>query len=308
MGSPTTWRPRGRVRCSSPVQRHLLLGFLDLPLASTFTQLLLGFERWGGSGGGGGGVMVVLVRRAQRGTEQQVANPGLDEGEGGEVRVPGGHHHLRGQEDRDVAPRRIEGRPSATLSSTLSSPCWWPWRGWRRGWGCSWTLAASEPPATWRGWRRTDWLWLDCGGKETKVSNNVTKPTCRDCSRVCYTVTAQGLTPRGRALTMTCWGSRWSRASTHHAAAAQSWTWEPLQILNTKIDGRRNQDKRACVSRQCSYSASFRNRDACRASVLQLQPSRAAARRAFIYYSVSAERHSVRLCLNHYTTDTQVGS
>lgn len=44
----------------------------------------------------------------------------------------------------------------------FDAPCWWPWRGWRRGWGCSWTRAASGPLAVWRGWRRTDWLWSGC--------------------------------------------------------------------------------------------------------------------------------------------------
>lgn len=39
--------------------------------------------------------MVVFLRSTQRGAEQQVANPGLDEGEGGAVRVSGSHHHLR---------------------------------------------------------------------------------------------------------------------------------------------------------------------------------------------------------------------
>lgn len=38
--------------------------------------------------------MVVFLRDAQRGAEQQVADPGLDEGEGGAVRVSGGHKHL----------------------------------------------------------------------------------------------------------------------------------------------------------------------------------------------------------------------
>ena len=47
----------------------------------------------------------------------------------------------------------------------LISPCSWPWRWWRRGWGCSWTLAASGPPAWWRGWLRTDWLWLGWADK-----------------------------------------------------------------------------------------------------------------------------------------------
>lgn len=40
-------------------------------------------------------MMVVFLRSAERGAEQQVANPGLNEGEGGAVRVSGGHHHLK---------------------------------------------------------------------------------------------------------------------------------------------------------------------------------------------------------------------
>lgn len=39
-------------------------------------------------------MVVVFLRDAQWGAEQQMANPGLDEGEGGAVRVSGGHHHL----------------------------------------------------------------------------------------------------------------------------------------------------------------------------------------------------------------------
>lgn len=40
-------------------------------------------------------MVVVVLASARRGAEQQEANPGLDEGEGGAVRVTGGHHHLR---------------------------------------------------------------------------------------------------------------------------------------------------------------------------------------------------------------------
>ena len=82
-----------------------LLGFLGLPLASALAQLLLGFDRWGG--GGGGGVVVVLLRAAQRGAEQQVADPGLDEGEGGAVGVPGGHHHLEEERERGLEKFRL---------------------------------------------------------------------------------------------------------------------------------------------------------------------------------------------------------
>lgn len=41
--------------------------------------------------------MVVLLTTSQRRAEQQVADPGLNESKGGAVRVPGGHHHLRGE-------------------------------------------------------------------------------------------------------------------------------------------------------------------------------------------------------------------
>lgn len=49
--------------------------------------------------------MVVFLRSTQRGAEKQVANPGLDEGEGGAVRVSGSHHHLK---ERGVSQRRSE--------------------------------------------------------------------------------------------------------------------------------------------------------------------------------------------------------
>ncbi len=95
-GSPFMWRPWwGRVRCSFTKTWQVLLGFLDLSLAGAFTQVLLGFERWRWSSGGS--MMVVFLRSTQRGSEQQVASPGLNEGKGGAVRVSGGHHHL--QED-----------------------------------------------------------------------------------------------------------------------------------------------------------------------------------------------------------------
>lgn len=42
-------------------------------------------------------MMVVLLTTSQRRAEQQVADPGLNESKGGAVRVPGGHHHLRGE-------------------------------------------------------------------------------------------------------------------------------------------------------------------------------------------------------------------
>lgn len=57
-------------------------------------------------------------------------------------------------------------------TAALTSPCSWPWRWWRRGWGCSWTLAASGPPAWWRGWLRTDWLWLGCADKRQNCESN----------------------------------------------------------------------------------------------------------------------------------------
>lgn len=40
-------------------------------------------------------MVVVVLRSAHRGAEEQEANPGLDEGEGGAVRVTSSHHHLR---------------------------------------------------------------------------------------------------------------------------------------------------------------------------------------------------------------------
>lgn len=88
----------------SQEQRGILLGFLDLPLASAFAQLLLGFER--GSWGSSGRMMVVFLRSTQRGAKQWVANPGFNEGEGGAVRVSSSHHHL---EDQDVRQRRSRG-------------------------------------------------------------------------------------------------------------------------------------------------------------------------------------------------------
>lgn len=39
-------------------------------------------------------MLVLFLRSAQRGTEQQMANPGLDEGEGGAMRVSCCQHHL----------------------------------------------------------------------------------------------------------------------------------------------------------------------------------------------------------------------
>lgn len=37
---------------------------------------------------------MVFLRSSHWGAEEHVANPGLDEGEGGAVRVSGRHHHL----------------------------------------------------------------------------------------------------------------------------------------------------------------------------------------------------------------------
>lgn len=64
------------------------------------------------------------------------------------------------QPGRTGRGRRLEetSRQSGEQHLSLILPCLWPWRGWRWGWGCSWTLGASETPAGWRGWRRTDWL------------------------------------------------------------------------------------------------------------------------------------------------------
>lgn len=41
-------------------------------------------------------MVVIVLRGAQRGAEQEVANPGLDEGEGGAVRVTSSHEDLQG--------------------------------------------------------------------------------------------------------------------------------------------------------------------------------------------------------------------
>lgn len=97
---PSCGGHEGESDAASLVQHGVLLGFLDLPLASAFAQLLLGFQR-GGWSSSGGSVMVVLLRDTQRRSEQQVANPGLHKGEGGAMRVSGGHHHLRGRGDRE---------------------------------------------------------------------------------------------------------------------------------------------------------------------------------------------------------------
>lgn len=168
------------------------------------------------------------------------------------------------------------------LEMRCNSLCLWPWRGWRRGWGCSWTLAASGTPAWWRGWLRTDWLWSGwkrCRGWNWSCSHFFpwrleqillkTTPPKLDFHKtlsVAVWVLPQGgatvssvtvqsgwnhrlllhetvmsvfsheqLQSRKRRLTMTCWGSRWCRASTRRAAAAQNWTWERLQILEIKI-------------------------------------------------------------------------
>lgn len=86
-----------------------LFSFLHFPLASTFAQLLLGFER---GGWGDGGVMVVLLGSAQWGAEKQVADPGFDEGEGRAVRVSGSHHNLRGEEKSESFMQLRECRDS----------------------------------------------------------------------------------------------------------------------------------------------------------------------------------------------------
>lgn len=44
-------------------------------------------------------MVVVLLGAPQGGAEQQVAHPGLNEGEGGAVGVSGGHHHLEAEGD-----------------------------------------------------------------------------------------------------------------------------------------------------------------------------------------------------------------
>lgn len=91
----------GESDADSQEQRGILLSFLDLPLASAFAQFLLGFER--GSWSSSGRMMVVFHRYAQRGAKQQVANPGLNEGEGGAMRVSSSHHHL---EEEEVSQRK----------------------------------------------------------------------------------------------------------------------------------------------------------------------------------------------------------
>ena len=57
--------------------------------------------------------MVVFLRAGQRGAEQQVADPGLDEGKGGAVGVSGGHKHL------ETDGRRINLVIVATLRSNF---------------------------------------------------------------------------------------------------------------------------------------------------------------------------------------------
>lgn len=44
-------------------------------------------------------MVVVLLTTSQRGAKQQMANPGLDEGEGGAVRVAGSHPDLEGKQE-----------------------------------------------------------------------------------------------------------------------------------------------------------------------------------------------------------------
>jgi len=75
---------------------RILLRLLGLPLAGAVAELLLALGGGGGGGGGSACAPVVVVRGAatQRGAEERVAEPGLDEGEGGAVGVAGGHRHL----------------------------------------------------------------------------------------------------------------------------------------------------------------------------------------------------------------------
>lgn len=107
-------------------QHGVLLRFLDLPLAGAFAQLLFAFERRGRCGAGGS-VMVVLLAAAEGRAEQQVTNPGLDEGEGGTVRVSGRHHHLGGQRKinnsaivccRDLMCLRLSHQAGVCFSTT----------------------------------------------------------------------------------------------------------------------------------------------------------------------------------------------
>lgn len=58
--------------------------------------------------------MVVFLATAQRRAEEQMANPGLNEAEGGAVRVAGRHHHLEGQK----GPENI----SVSLNSIAQCP------------------------------------------------------------------------------------------------------------------------------------------------------------------------------------------
>lgn len=57
-------------------------------------------------------MVVVILRSAHRGAEQQEANPGLDEGEGGAVRVTSSHHHLRrdrGEKNSHSSTEKLRG-------------------------------------------------------------------------------------------------------------------------------------------------------------------------------------------------------
>lgn len=72
-------------------------------------------------------MVVVVLRSAHRGAEQQEANPRLDEGEGGAVRVTSSHHHLRrdggggggGKHNRHSSTEELRGwfHPLTSLTS-----------------------------------------------------------------------------------------------------------------------------------------------------------------------------------------------
>lgn len=99
-----SWRGTGGPITTVMVESHMrvlgrfLLGLLHLLPARAFAVLLLGLERRGR--GSGGSVVVVLLGSTQRGAEQQVADPGFNEGEGRAVGVSSSHQHLEG---RDVS-------------------------------------------------------------------------------------------------------------------------------------------------------------------------------------------------------------
>lgn len=69
-------------------------------------------------------MMVVLLTTAQWRSKQQVANPRLDEGEGGAVRVPGGHHHLEEQRQLEETGFVCKGLQSFMVKLNIVGMCY----------------------------------------------------------------------------------------------------------------------------------------------------------------------------------------